>query len=247
MKQISPLHIILALVFGVSYTAQAQLKKVLIVSTNVDSLQGDANGTFLMEIAYPLDEFAKAGIEVDVVTPKGGKAAIYHRGKMDSSLSVIRDSEWFIQKINLSLAAKRVNPEQYAGIFFPGGGGQFYDVWNDERIAAIAAVIYENGGVIGAAGHGVVSLLNIKLSNGKFLIKGKKITCFPKSISAKWLPVDWEQELKDKGATVVLPVTADEKENGIQLKDNEGRVMSGSYAENAAWVAQQMILFIRKQ
>ncbi|MBO9659490.1 MAG: DJ-1/PfpI family protein, partial [Chitinophagaceae bacterium] len=173
--------------------------------------------------------------------------AIYHRGKMDSNLAAIRTSELFIQKTNHSVAASEVNPEEYGGIFYPGGGGQFYDVWNNERIAKIASSIYENGGVIGVAGHGAVSLLNIKLSDGRFLVNGKKITCFPKAISARWLPIDWEQGLKDRGAVVVLPVTADEKENGVQLNDDNGRIISGTYAENASWVAQQIALFLKTQ
>ncbi|MBO9574073.1 MAG: hypothetical protein J7497_17935, partial [Chitinophagaceae bacterium] len=78
MKILLQLVAMLTLTPGISNKLHSQQKKVLIISTNVDSLQGDANGTFLMEIAYPLLEFAKAGIEVEVLTPNGGKAAIYH-------------------------------------------------------------------------------------------------------------------------------------------------------------------------
>lgn len=245
MKALSVLTIILMLAIGLANEAGAQ-QKVLIVSTNIDSLQEETNGTFLMEMAYPLAEFVKAGIEVTILTPKGGKAAVYHRGKMDSSLAAIQQSKVFTEAISHSLAPSQIQSKEYAGIFYPGGGGQFYDVWDNADIAGIAAQIYEQGGVIGAAGHGAVSLLNIQLSNGSFLVKGKKITCFPKSISAKWLPIDWEQGLADKGASVVLPVTSEEKENGVQLLDDGGKIVSGSYAENAAWVAKKMSEYITK-
>lgn len=223
----------------------AQGRKILIVSTNIDSLQGDANGTFLMEIAYPVAVWQRLGIEVDVLTPKGGKAAVYHRGKRDSSLARIEESDYFKKKIGHSLTPGDINPADYAGIFYPGGGGQFYDVVNNDSIAKIAAAIYEHGGVIGAAGHGPVSLLNIRLNDGIYLVKGKRITCFPKSMSAKWLPIDWEEGLKQRGATVVLPVSPEEKENGVQLIEANARVITGSYAENAAWVAEQMAVFIK--
>lgn len=238
---------ILAITAVVSFhtTTFAQNKKVLIVSTNIDSLQGDANGTFLMEIAFPLMEFQKEGIEVDVLTPKGGKAAVYHRGKMDSNLAAIFNNKYFNNKIKNSLKPDQVKLTDYAGIFYPGGGGQFYDVWNNDTIAKIAAGIYESGGTVGSAGHGAVSLLNIKLKDGSYLVKGKRITCFPKKISASWLPVDWEKELKERGATVVLPSTPEEKENGVQLIDDEGRTITGSYAENAAWVAMEMAWLIK--
>lgn len=111
----------------------------------------------------------------------------------------------------------------------------------NDSIAQIAALIYENGGAVGSAGHGAVSLINIKLKNGSYLVSATKLTCFPKSISAKWLPIDWEQELIKRGATVVLPSSAVEKDQGVQLIDRQKRIISGSYAENAQWVAIQMI------
>ncbi|MFT3674265.1 MAG: DJ-1/PfpI family protein [Chitinophagaceae bacterium] len=230
---------------GMESKPHAQGRKLLIVSTNIDSLQGDTNGTFLMEIAYPVAAWQRLGIEIDVLTPKGGKAAVYHRGKMDSSLAGIEGSDYFKNKITNSLAPGEINIADYGGIFYPGGGGQFYDVVNNQDIANIAAAIYDNGGVIGAAGHGPVSLLNIKLKGGTYLVQGKRITCFPKSISAKWLPVDWEEGLKQRGATVVLPVSPAEKEYGVQLAEAGGRILTGSYAENAAWVAEQMAAFIK--
>lgn len=42
----------------------------------------------------------------------------------------------------------------------------------------ITAKIYENGGIIGAICHGPVIFVNLKLSNGEQLIKGKKVTCW---------------------------------------------------------------------
>lgn len=244
MKFIQTIIYTLALL-GVFTAANAQYKKVLIVSTNIDSLQGDANGTFLMEIAFPMAEFEKEGIEVDILTPKGGKAAVYHRGKMDNNLAAIYNSEFFNRKVMHSLAPGQVKISDYGGIFYPGGGGQFYDVWNNDSIAKIAASIYESGGTVGAAGHGAVSLINIKLKDGSPFVKGKRITCFPKKISAAWLPVNWETALSEKGATVQLPSTPEEKENGLQVIDNEGRTITGSYAENAAWVAMEMAWLIK--
>ena len=238
--------ILLFSIFCLVNTSLAQTKKVLIVSTNVDTIQDAPNGTFLMEIAYPLAAFTKAGIEADVVTPKGGKAAIYHTNTLPDSLAAIQQSEMFIDKTTHSLAPDQVVAFDYSGIFYPGGGGQFYDVVNNENIAKIAARIYENRGIVGSAGHGPVSLINIKLSDGTFLVNNKDIACFPKYASAKWLPIDWEVELTKRGAKIVLPLTAVEKDKGVQLLDKKNRIISGSFAENAEWVAEQMAILIRE-
>jgi len=53
-----------------------------------------------------------------------------------------------------------------------------WDITENEEIEKIAVEIYEQGGIIGAVCHGVCGLVNIKLSNGKYLIDGKNVTSF---------------------------------------------------------------------
>jgi putative intracellular protease/amidase len=220
-------------------------QKILFVSTNVDKINNESNGTFLMEIAEPFEVFTKAGFEVDIVTPNGGKAALYHRGKLSDTLRAIQESEKFNLKSSTTLSPKEVKVKDYAGIFYPGGGGQFYDVFDNAEISSIATKIYESGGVLGTTGHGPASLINIKLTTGEYFVNKKKITCFPKAYSAKWLPFDWEEILKARGAEVIIPETAVELDKGVELLDKPNRLISGSYAENSQWVARQMILMIR--
>lgn len=228
-------------------TTVAYAQKVLIVSTNVGSINNTENGTFLMEIAYPLSVFKAAGVEVDILTPKGGKAALYHRGELSEELAKIQSSDYFKQKTENTLSPGQINTKDYVGIYYPGGGGQFYDVVDNKEIAQIAARIYEKGGMIGAAGHGPASLINIQLSNKEFLVQNKKITCFPKAYSAKWIPIDWEALLKQHGAEVVLPTTDIEKDKGVLLLDKANRFATGSFAENAQWVAEQLVQFAKEK
>jgi hypothetical protein len=158
----------------------------------------------------------------------------------------MQQSVLFITKTTHTLAPHQVITSNYAGIFYPRGGGQFYDVVGNDRIANIAARVYKKGGVMGCAGHGHGSLINIKLSDGSFLVHNKRITCFPKYASAKWLPIDWEVELTKRGANVGLPLTAVEKDKGVTLLDKGQRIILGSFAENAQWVAEQMAAIINE-
>lgn len=227
--------------------AAAYCQKILIVSTNVATANNAPNGTFLMEIAYPFAALTKAGLDFDIVTPKGGKAALYHQGTLADDLKEISDSAPFKQKTENTLSPAEIKTENYAGIYYPGGGGQFYDVVDNEQIAAIAAKIYERGGILGAAGHGAASLVNIKTSSGEYIVRNTKLTCFPKAYSAKWLPFDWESLLRQRGAEVMLPVTAVEKDKGVMLVDESHRMVTGSYAENTQWVAEQMVKLIQSK
>lgn len=72
----------------------------------------------------------------------------------------------------------QVNPAGYAANYYAGGHGTMWDFPENEAIAALAARIYESNGMIGAVCHGPAGLVNLKLSDGKYLVEGKKVNAF---------------------------------------------------------------------
>ncbi|GHN00078.1 dimethylallyltransferase [Cytophagales bacterium WSM2-2] len=227
----------------------------MIVATNVDSVGNNISGSFLMEIAYPFQYFVDNGFDVDIVTPKGGKVAIYDNGKVKDDLKKIRESKLFTSKTATSLSPGNVDTKNYAAIFYPGGHGQYFDVINDERISAIAARIYENGGALGTAGHGAASLINIQLSGGKYLVDGKKITCFPHwaekkfmniSNYGKLLPFDMQEVLARRGANLIVCTEATRPNTEFtHVEDTKARIVTGAFATSAPWVAERMVILLR--
>jgi len=245
---------LLGLLLFTSFLGYSQSKKILIVATNIDSVGNNASGTFLMEIAYPFKHFIDRGYDVDVVTPKGGKTAIYDNGKVSGDLALIQKNELFIQKTSASLSPQQINSREYIAVFYPGGHGQYFDVMNDERIATIAAKIYENGGIVATAGHGAASLINIQLSSCKYLIENKKMTCFPlwaekkfMNISnyGKLLPFDMQEVLARRGANLIVctPETRPNKEY-THIIDEKNRIVTGAFATSAQWVAEETVKLI---
>lgn len=232
----------------------AQTKKILIVSTNIDSVGSNQSGTFLREIAYPFKYFTDQGYVVDIVTPKGGKAAVYQRPKEADDLVQIQNSESFISSINTTLTPEQVIAKDYSAVFYPGGHGQYFDVVNDERIAKIAATIYERSGVIGTAGHGAASLINVMLSNCTYLVLGKSITCFPLWAEKKFMNIsnygkllafDMQEVLERRGAKLTVSTfeTYNNKEFN-EIVDTKNRIVTGAFASSAKWVAEQMHVLI---
>lgn len=63
-------------------------------------------------------------------------------------------------------------------IYFVGGYGAISDFFEPGKIHEIAAAIYEKGGLISAVSHGAVGIINIRLTNGEYLIKHKRLTAF---------------------------------------------------------------------
>lgn len=247
MKSLTSLVLLLCALSGFS-----QNKKVLIVSTNTDTVGTNASGTYLMEIAFPFQYFTDKGYDVDIVTAKGGKAAIY--GKVTPDLEAINNSKSFIDKTTNTLSPKQVRAKDYTAIFYPGGHGQYYDVVDNEKIASIAASIYENGGVLGTAGHGAASLINIKLKNGKYLVDGVSMTAFPHWAELKFMNIsdygkllafDMEVELTKRNAKLIV-CTEETRPNKdyTHIVDTQRKVVTGAFATSAQWVAEQMVLLI---
>jgi putative intracellular protease/amidase len=235
----------------------AQNKKILIVATNVDTVGTNASGTYLMEIAYPFKHFTDKGYIVDVVTPSGGKTAIYDAGKLTDELSQIQKDQLFRSKTENSLSPDQVKPKDYVAVFYPGGHGQYWDVVTDERIALITATVYERGGVLGAAGHGTASLIDVRTKDGNYLIKNKRITCFPTWAEKQWmniseygklLPFDMQTVLSRRGANLIVSTKETVDDTRLtRVIDSENRIVTGAFARTAQWVSEEMLKLIEKK
>jgi putative intracellular protease/amidase len=246
----------LAALLFVTISAFGQEKKILIVATNVDSLGNNVSGTYLMEIAFPFKHFMDNGYEVDVLTPKGGAVALYHR-EVSPELAHIQQDEKFIRKTANTLTPIQARASDYVAVFYPGGHGQYMDVVNDERISKLVATIYEAGGVIGTAGHGAASLINIQLSNGKYLVDGKRLTCYPtwaekvfmkNSDYGKLLHFDMEEVLSRRGARLVTSTHETSKDaNFNRVIDATGRLVTGAFAQLAQWAAEETVKLLKER
>ncbi|WP_198555220.1 type 1 glutamine amidotransferase domain-containing protein [Siphonobacter sp. SORGH_AS_0500] len=80
-----------------------------------------------------------------------------------------------------------------------------WDFPENEALAAIGRKIYENGGVVSAVCHGPSALVNVTLSNGNYLVDGKKVNAFTNEEEVavkldKVVPFLLEEKLKERGA-----------------------------------------------
>jgi putative intracellular protease/amidase len=150
-------------------------KKVLIVVSNMvdmgDPEKHDARNN-LWEFAPPYHIFVSHGFEVDFVSPEGGKVEFMMDPLGISSYTI--KYEGFLEKANSSFTPSQIIPNDYWGVFIGGGYGVMFDVADNKEINSIISSVYESGGVVGVGGHGSAGIANVTLSNGEFLVKGKK-------------------------------------------------------------------------
>ncbi|KAL8948658.1 MAG: hypothetical protein Q9222_005169 [Ikaeria aurantiellina] len=89
---------------------------------------------------------------------------------------IAEKSETWKNTVKLETLLHRLN--DFSAVYFPGGHGPMFDLVNDAQSQRTAREIYEAGGVVSAVCHGPAALLNVKLSDGSYLLKGSTVTGF---------------------------------------------------------------------
>lgn len=160
--------------------ANTPFKKVLFVVTSHDKKgsTGEKTGYYLGEVSHPWDVLHTAGYEIDFVSPKGGKAPVDAFDLTDSINNKFWNNLTYRNKIENTNTPNQINPKDYVAIHYAGGHGAMWDFADNLEIAEIAKQIYENNGIVSAVCHGPAGLVNIKLSNGSYLVDGKKVNAF---------------------------------------------------------------------
>ncbi len=182
-------------------------KKILFVVTSHDKKgsTGENTGYYLGEVSHPWEVLHKAGYEIDFVSPKGGTPPVDGFDLKDPVNKEFWENKAYKNKIDHSLTPSQVNPRDYSTIFYAGGHGAMWDLADNAELAEIASKIYENDGVVAGVCHGPAGLVNIRLSNGKYLIDGKKVNAFTNEEEAEVkltdvVPFLLEDKLKERGA-----------------------------------------------
>ena len=258
-KNIIKLIIVLITTSTLTYAQSAE--KILIVLTSHSQLGNTdkETGFWLPELTLPYYKFKEAGYAVDVASIKGGIAPLdqkifQYKDEEKSNQMFLKNAE-LMSKVFKTLALSKIDPKKYKAILYAGGSGTMWDFPNNEDVKRITSEIYENNGIVSAVCHGPSALVNVKLSNGKYLISGKKITSFTN---------EEEEDLnfKDRKGKVIemkniLPFLLQDKlierganyASGKAWKENvivDGRLITGQNSESASKVAEKVIEYLQK-
>ncbi|RNC87265.1 MAG: type 1 glutamine amidotransferase domain-containing protein [Winogradskyella sp.] len=190
-------------------TIQNDKKKILFVLTSHDALgnTGEPTGFYLSEAAHPWKVLSDAGYAIDFVSPKGGKAPVDGFDLDDEINKEFWNNQGIKQKIENTLTPSQIVPEDYVAIHYVGGHGTMWDFPNNKDLAKIAATIYEKNGIVSAVCHGPASLVNIQLSDGSYLVDGKKVSAFTNEEETALkletvVPFLLETKLRERGAII---------------------------------------------
>lgn len=241
-------------VLGYSGHANAQTqnsktmkKKILFVVTShgEKGTTGEPTGYYLGEVSHPWEVLHEAGYEIDFVSPKGGTPPVDGLNLEDPVNKKFWEDQHYKSKIDHTFLPAQVNSREYDAIFYAGGHGTMWDFADNAQLAALAAEVYENGGVIGAVCHGPSGLVNVKLKNGQYLVAGKRINGFTNEEEnavklEKVVPFLLEDKLKERGAKF--------EKSGLWETHvvADQRVVTGQNPQSAKAVGQAMLQELEK-
>jgi putative intracellular protease/amidase len=155
--------------------------KILMIVTSHERLgeTGLKTGFWLEELAVPYREFVRAGAEVVVASPNGGRAPADPKSEKSDSVDVKEFLADAGARAKLE-ATRRIDAidEKYDAVFVAGGHGVMWDLANSAELAELLAKTFEAGGVVAAVCHGPAALVGVMLSNGRPLVAGRRVAGF---------------------------------------------------------------------
>ncbi|GFP54375.1 glutathione-independent glyoxalase HSP31 [Trichoderma asperellum] len=186
-------------------------KRILLVVTNVKQYEDPSHptGLWLSELTHAWHIFKDHGLEQTIVSPLGGLCPLEPRSLKFPNYDKTAKA-WLADPACMALLEHTSKPDDlesanFDAIFFTGGHAVMFDFPDSGSLQKITKEIFEQGMVISSVCHGYCGLLNVKLSDGSYLIAGRKMTGFAWSEEvlagvSKMVPYNAEEEVKKRGA-----------------------------------------------
>ncbi|KAK9472933.1 class I glutamine amidotransferase-like protein [Dipodascopsis tothii] len=162
-------------------------KKALIAVTSYCAPfyeDGKKTGLFYTEALHPYEVLVKNGFEVVLASETGTYGIDDHSLSPDfmteEEMAIFNDPDSeFNQQLKKIKKASDVNPKEFGLFYASAGHASLFDYPTATSLQAIAADIYDRGGVVSAVCHGPAILPGIKdVKTGEPIIKGKTVTGF---------------------------------------------------------------------
>ncbi len=232
----------------------SRTRKVLIVVANpsTSTTLGWPVGFWAAELTHPYYELTERGIQVTIASPDGGKV------EMDS-LSDPRDpSQWsaedlvsmgfvhthaLMELLEDTPSLRDLDLDEFDAVMVAGGQSPMFTFRENEGLHRAIRHFYEAEKPTAVYCHGTAALVDLKLSDGSYLVAGKTLTGFANAeeefsdafVGQKVMPWRVEDVLRERGANYI---------HGGLFKAfavRDGRLITGQQQYSGRRVAQMVL------
>lgn len=226
--------------------------KVLFVPTSHSELgnTGKKTGFWVEEFAAPYYVLADAGVDITIASPKGGQPPIDPKSEepdaQTKSTKRYYADEALKEKVANTKKLADVNAADFDAIFYPGGHGPLWDLYDDKNSISLIQNFWNSGKPVAAVCHAPAALLNVQDEKGEPLVKGKKVTGFTNSEEegvklTEVVPYLLEDELKAKGGK--YSKGSDWSSHVVE----DGMLITGQNPASSEGVAEKLLALLEKK
>jgi putative intracellular protease/amidase len=166
----------------------AKHPRILFVTTSHAAMgtSGTPTGVWFEELSTPYFALADAGAEVEIVSIAGGAVPIDPKsrkapGENAPSVERFLNTPEAMARIASTAAIASIDAGDYDAVFLPGGHGTMWDLPESVALASVVGEVFERGGAVAAVCHGAAGLVAAKLSDGRPLVAGRRVSAFTDS------------------------------------------------------------------
>lgn len=185
---------------------------ILIVLTSHDQLgnTGNKTGFWLEEFASPYYCLKDAGATITLASPLGGQPPLDPKSNeadfQTADTKRFDNDEETQQLLANTQTLANINTEEYDAVFYPGGHGPLWDLYNDAASVKLIEQFIAQNKPVATVCHASAVLLNAKTSQGEAIVKNRKVTGFSNTEEeavglTDIVPYLLEDELTKQGAT----------------------------------------------
>jgi putative intracellular protease/amidase len=222
--------------------------RILVIVTSISEYEkvGYRTGLWLGELTHFYDVAEQAGFEVTIASIEGGPVpldpeSLAHTVLGDLGTDKRYADRLFMDKLKDTLAVSQVDVDDHDAIYLTGGHGVMFDYHQSQALETLIARFYETGRIVSAVCHGPCGLLDVTLSSGEPLVKGRQVTGFSwreeeLAERAHAVPYSLEDRLKELGASY----STAEKPFAPHVVEDD-RLITGQNPSSARAVAEAVV------
>ena len=214
-------------------------KHILMIVTSADTMtpSNKETGIWLSEFAEPYIAFTKAGMDISVASPKGGKAPVDSRSLQGVPPAHLDTAKHLEQTMKLSDVR---DTARYDAVFLPGGHGAMFDLSGNSDLNRILREMHKDDKIMAAVCHGPAGLTCARLDSGDALVAGKRLTAFTNAEEKEieldgHMPFLLETRLKELGAHFV------QGKNWEDHVEVDGNLITGQNPQSAQKTAAEVL------
>lgn len=197
------------------------------------------------EVVNAWDIFVGAGYTIDFVSPAGGAVPI-DPTVLGPRLTARLQDRRIMDGLERTARPEQIDHNLYQAVYYVGGSNAIYQVVDDQNLQQISRKVYERGGVVSAVCHGTAGIARLKLSDGQYLVNGKRVTGYPEEYEDRsagyfqHFPFLIRQTIEQHGGLFKAP---DPEKPHVEI---DGRLVTGQNYPSAPLVANAVVQILQQ-